>query len=57
MELKIPGKIASSNISNPTNSLIGGIVKVINDGNLETFLEKLQYGVRPYEPRPSRNQN
>lgn len=57
IELKIPGKIASSDISNPAYSFIGGIVKVIDDGNPEAFLEKLQYGVRSYEARPSRHQN
>ena len=57
IDVKIEGEMGCNQKLNTVESFHGGIVEVVNDGNIEALVEKLNHSVGSNESGTSSHQN
>lgn len=57
MEFKLGREIRTNKLTNPMNSFKDRVIKIVDDGNLEALIQKLNNSVRPNEPSTTSHQN
>lgn len=57
IEFKLGREIRTNKLTNPMNSFKDRVIKIVDDGNLEALIQKLNNSVRPNEPSTTSHQN
>lgn len=57
METEVLGEVGAGQDADAVDSLLEGVVEVVDDRDEESLLEKLQHGMAADEARPTRHQD